>query len=264
MKTIRTDIVGGAVRRIVETKDGLAGVVIKDDTMSTPIRGDNPEAIWAALEQQLDRSGRNYIGMDGAIARFLRVFPQGYEDPAYLAKERDYKVVASEFLRRELPVEAALDADATACAAAARAFGKTNLLSPFEQSRVREVLKGPAGPAFVRAAARLAVGDLAALDGMAEALKPSGAATWPVMTYLPLLWSPETHVFLKPTVTLAFAERVGHRFPRDYAGENRAVVYRGLLDLRTETLGGLASLTPRDGIDLQGFIWVVGAYDDKS
>lgn len=263
MKTIRKDIVGGAILRLVETKEGLAGVVIKDDTMSTPIRGDDPEVIWAALEQQLDRSGRNYVGMDGAIARFLRVFPGGFRDAAYLAKERDYKVAASEFLRHELPVEAALDADASACAIVARAYGKTNLLSLFEQSRVREVLKGPDGPAFVRAAAALATGDHAALDTMAKALKPSGAATWPVLTYLPFLWAPNQQMFLKPTVTVEFAERIGHRFARDYGSEDRAIVYASLLDMTAKTTAALTGLEPADGIDVQSLVWVVGAYAER-
>ena len=260
MKKVREETLGGAILRLVETKDGLAGVVIKDDTLSTPIRGDDPEVIWAALEQQLDRSGRNYIGMDGAITRFLRVFPGGFRDAAYLTKERDYKVAASEFLRHELPVETALVADASACAIVARAYGKTNLLSLFEQSRVREVLKGPDGSAFLRAAAALATGDYAGLDTMAEALRPSGAVTWPILTYLPFLWAPDQHMFLKPTVTVEFAERVGHRFARDYAAEDRTIVYASLLDMTATTTAALTGLEPADGIDVQSFVWVVGAY----
>lgn len=262
MKNVREETLGGAILRIVETKDGLAGVVIKDGSMSVPILGDDPDVIWAALEQQLDQSSGNYVGMDGAIARFLQVFPGGFRDPDYLSKERTYKVVAAEFLQAELPLEAALNADTGACIIAAKAFGKTNLLSLFEQSRVREVLKGPAGPAFVRAAARLARGDLNALEKMADTLKANGAATWPIMTYLPYLWSPSEHLFLKPTVTVEFAERVGHRFARDYGSDDRAAVYQSLLSLRDETNAALADLQPADGIDVQSFIWVVGAYED--
>ena len=36
------------------------------------------------------------------------------------------------------------------------------------------------------------------------------------MTYLPFLWYPEEHIFLKPTTTKDFAQRVGHRFAYDY------------------------------------------------
>jgi len=39
-------------------------------------------------------------------------------------------------------------------------------------------------------------------------LKPKDAAKWTVVTYLPFLWRPDTHMLLKPMVTTDFAERV--------------------------------------------------------
>ena len=127
---------------------------------------------------------------------------------------------------------------------------------------MREVLKGPDGGTFVRAAARMAQGDTTALNAMAEVLKPRGAATWPVLTYLPFLWAVDQHMFLKPTVTVEFAERIGHRFLRDYGDDDRGAVYASLLDLKAATANALDQLAPADGIDLQSFVWVVGAYDE--
>jgi hypothetical protein len=51
---------------------------------------------------------------------------------------------------------------------------------------------------------------------MERALKPHDSAKWTVATYLPFLWQPEKHMFLKPEVTKDFAARVGHRFATDY------------------------------------------------
>ena len=51
---------------------------------------------------------------------------------------------------------------------------------------------------------------------MERALKHHESAKWTVVTYLPFLWRPETHMFLKPEVTKDFAARVGHRFASDY------------------------------------------------
>jgi hypothetical protein len=95
---------------------------------------------------------------------------------------------------------------------------------------------------------------------MERALKPHDAAKWTVVTYLPFLWRPEAHMFLKPEVTKDFAARVGHRFASDYEPRLRLDVYQSLLDLASETEQELADLDPRDRIDVQSFIWVVGDY----
>ena len=85
-----------------------------------------------------------------------------------------------------------------------------------------------------------------------------------MLTYLPSLWRPEEHIFLKPMATLDFAQRVGHRFQYDYRADATPDVYESLLDLFAQTRAALVSLPDAeqmDGIDVQSFIWVVGAYD---
>jgi len=140
-------------------------------------------------------------------------------------------------------------------------FRATNLLSPFEKTRLQEVLRGRSADPFIRAAARFTLNPTtAALLDMERALKPHDAAKWTVVTYLPFLWRPEAHMFLKPEVTKDFAARVGHRFASDYEPRLRLDVYQSLLDLASETEQELADLDPRDRIDVQSFIWVVGDY----
>ena len=118
---------------------------------------------------------------------------------------------------------------------------------------------------FIRAAARFTLGEgKPALLQMERALKPNDNAKWTIATYLPFLWRPEEHMFLKPEVTKDFAARVGHRFARDYVARLDFPVYESLLDLVSRTDGELAELKPRDHIDVQSFIWVVGAYKDDS
>jgi hypothetical protein len=95
---------------------------------------------------------------------------------------------------------------------------------------------------------------------MERALKPHDAAKWTVITYLPYLWRPELHMFLKPEATKDFAARVGHRFADDYEPRLHLTVYESLLDLVDKTAMQLADLMPRDRIDIQSFIWVVGDY----
>jgi hypothetical protein len=69
---------------------------------------------------------------------------------------------------------------------------------------------------------------------MERALKPHDSAKWTVATYLPFLWQPEKHMFLKPEVTKDFAARVGHRFATDYEARLDFSVYESLLDLASK------------------------------
>ena len=70
---------------------------------------------------------------------------------------------------------------------------------------------------------------------MERALKPHDAAKWTAATYLPFLWRPDQHMFLKPEVTKDLAARVGHRFASDYEAGLDIGVYESLLDLAART-----------------------------
>jgi hypothetical protein len=191
------------------------------------------------------------------------MFPGGFEDPEFDREERDYKVAASQALNDAVPLEKARAADAETCKALVKIFGRTNLLSSFEQIRIRDVLLGPHGTAFVQAAAQFTDGDLTGgLARMDVALKAHGPASWPLVTYLPFLWRPDAHMYLKPQVTRDFADRVGHPFAQTYAAGLKAVVYKSLLELVAQTRAEITTLRPRDNIDIQSFIWVVGAYQE--
>jgi len=80
----------------------------------------------------------------------------------------------------------------------------------------------------------------ASLRDMEAALKPHDNAKWTIVTYLPFLWLPEAHMFLKPEVTKDFAARVGHRFAADYEARLQLPVYQRLLELvvKTEAAAG--------------------------
>jgi hypothetical protein len=70
-------------------------------------------------------------------------------------------------------------------------------------------------------------------------------------------------MFLKPTVTADFADRVGHDFHHRYEAEPNEDTYLALLDLVTATRMAITSLEPRDNLDIQSFIWVVGEYREE-
>lgn len=264
MKTVREQIYAKATVRLLETKDGYAGVVVSQGVAATPIYGLDADDVWQQLLGQVREGKPSFFGYDGAIARFLRAFPEGFASEAYQRDERNYKLAAATLLNEVLPLERASTPSADDCVQAARAYAKTNMLSVYEHARVREVLKSPSGPTFVQGAAEVALGDFAGgFHLTAKAMAPFGPLSWPAATYLPFLWRPDAHMFLKPQVTCDFAERVGSPFAQHYAPRLEASVYESLLALVSEVREKVVALGPTDAIDIQSFIWVVGAYSDN-
>lgn len=263
MGTIREETRGKLTLRLVEMKGRYAGVVISSKGREALLEGDNPDELWRRLEQEAARSDKSYFGFAGARARFLNFFPDGFVGTRYVVEERDYKLAAKAKLDATLPLGQALDSKGIGDAAWV-AFRMTNLLSPYEMMRVKDLLHSTVADSFVRGAARFATGQGApALAQMAEAARAHNAAKWTTVTYLPFLWRPDAHMFLKPEVTKDFAARVGHPFIHAYQPQLDYGVYESLLDMMQTTRAEIADLGPRDYIDIQSFVWTVGAYTDK-
>lgn len=263
---------GKATLRIGQGMDGgwVGVVILGGKIVGEKLHDEDRGRLRARLMNLAGTVHPNYFGIEGAITRFLQFMPGGFSGQRYTAHdgERRYKVDAHKTLTTLLPLtaaEKATDADGKTLAAA---FKKdqlwTHMPSLQESTRLREVLAEHGG-AFLRAAAAFANGDFnTGIAGMRNAIAPHGTLTWPIATYLPFLWSPERHMFLKPTATRDFAERVGHRFAIEYDSEITADVYRSLLDLADDTAAGIAQLGPVDRIDVQSFIWVVGEYREEN
>lgn len=262
MKTLKETKLDKTLLRLVDTGKAFVGVAVVDGAVKLQVEGATADDTWRRLHDEVGKANPNYVGFDGARNRFLRFFPGGFHSSEYEERERGYKVAAKAKLDREAPVEKAAAGNGFG-EAVLSVFRATNLLSPFEKTRLQEVLRGPAADRFVQAAARFALGETTpALLDMERALKPHDNAKWTVVTYLPFLWRPEIHMFLKPEATKDFAVRVGHRFASDYEPRLAVPVYESLLDLAVRTADELSELKPRDRIDVQSFIWVVGDYRD--
>lgn len=262
MRTIRQGNAGKATLRLVQTDKDFAGIINQDGKTVFQTRGPNADAVWSLLQAQLAQSGPNWFGWEGARNRFLHWFADGFHSAAYLADEREYKLTAKKRLEATTPVEEAATGFGHGEAVLA-AYRRTNLLYPVEKTRLQALLRGPDADAFVRAAARFTLGEpKQALTTMERLLRPHGNAKWTVVTYLPFLWRPEEHIFLKPEVTKDFAMRVQHPLEHNYDAELRLDVYETLLDLAGCIQKHVSDLGPRDMIDIQSVIWVVGDYRD--
>jgi hypothetical protein len=263
VKTIREAKLDDLFLRLVEKDKRYIGVIIADRVVKTSLEGDKADDVWRRLHDEAGKANPRYFGFDGARARFLRFFPEGFGSADYFRRERDYKVEAKARLDANAPLEEA--ATGAGLAEAVLSAFQTNMLSPFENMRIRDVLRGATADDFIRAAARFALGEgKQALLAMEKALKPHNTAKWTVVTYLAFLWRPEAHMYLKPEVTQEFAARVGHRFANDYAPQLDMAVYDSLLDLSRTTAIEIADMKPRDRIDVQSFIWAVGRYKEPA
>lgn len=263
MRTIREGTAGKSKLRLVATGKNYVGIINENGKTVYRAEGNDPAMVWADLQSQLTRSGPNWFGWDGARERFLHWFSGGFQSPDYLSHEREYKLEAKRRLEATTPVEEAATGSGHGEAVLA-AYRRTNLLYPVEKTRLQALLRGSDADAFVRAAARFALGEgKSALASMERLLRPHENAKWTVVTYLPFLWRPEEHIFLKPEVTKDFATRVQHELEYRYDSALDMTVYESLLDLAGQIRTNFADLQPRDLIDVQSVIWVVGDYQDE-
>jgi hypothetical protein len=203
--------------------------------------------------------------------RFLRFFPDGFNDEQYLAWERDYKVDAHARWTAALPGRAfgqllAAGKYQEIAAEALRIEARTNLLFSFEKMALRDAVRTPAG------ARRFAEGLHVWLHGRGSIANRFGVwcetvaglprrqtrvLTWPVVTVFGFLAQPDRHIFLKPNVTRLAAARYGVDF--QYRSRPNWTTYSQLLDLAEMVRFDQRDLGPRDLIDIQSFLWVQGS-----
>jgi hypothetical protein len=197
--------------------------------------------------------------------KFLHYFPGGFRDPTYLEWERNYKAAAHRAWRER--VDPALASDpARAAVEAVKIESRTNLLFSFEKMALRDGVRTRAGArTFAGGLHAFLVGKgtleacfeawCAALEGLPR--PGTRVVTWPVVTVFGFLAQPRRHLFLKPRVTQRAAAAYGYPFA--YASRPAFAVYRSLLDFGKTVRTDLADLGPRDQIDIQSFLWVLGS-----
>lgn len=222
------------------------------------------------------------IGLADAIDAFVRNFPGGFEDPAYIGSpifraeepgERAFKWAAHESYEAALGnglLEQLLAAgDLAEISQRILAVVKpTKMLSPFEATALRDGLvdEGPARRFFDAIVEFVAAPPTEPrFERLASALenlpaKPGKArlATWPVLTILPFLARPDQFMFLKPEPTVAGAHRL--RFDLQYEASLRWITYYRLMTLSDFLLEQLRPRGARDYIDVQSFLWVIEKY----
>jgi hypothetical protein len=210
-------------------------------------------------------------GAERARKKFLKFFPGGFYDPTYIAWERGYKEEAHRKWNELLGSDefGALLKQKDYAGIASRAVGiesRTNLLFSFEKMALRDAVRDRNGSRlFAEGLYAFVYGDgepqekFEAWCEQVERLprRQTRVLTWPVVTVFPFIATPKSHFFLKPNVTRIAAELWGFDFR--YASRPNWETYSSLLGFAREVRRSVSDLRPRDMIDIQSFIWVLGS-----
>ncbi|HET6723059.1 MAG TPA: hypothetical protein VFH07_09930 [Chitinophagaceae bacterium] len=205
------------------------------------------------------------------ISKFLHYFKKGFQDEKYIGWERQYKLDAHIQFQQKLDAKTfkkllSVEAYEKIAHIAIQIESKTNLLFSFEKMAIRDAIKSKEG------AKQFACGLFQYLyttgslqqrfENFVEGIgqlprKQTRVLTWPLITVFSFLAQPENHIFLKPKVTQRAAEK--YKFDFDYISPPNWDTYESLLVFAEQIRSDTKLLRPRDFIDLQSFIWVIGS-----
>lgn len=203
--------------------------------------------------------------------KFLRFFPNGFEDEKYVAWERGYKWQAHEKWNAQLnraEYQSLLEKrDFNEIASrAVKIESPTNLIFSFEKLALRDAVRSAEGAQiFAESLYDFLYGagkPKQKFERWVEAVgrlpkKQSRVLTHPIVTVFGFIAQPKKHIFLKPKVTQAAARAYGFDF--QYRSKLSWETYASLLEFAETIKRDLADLKPRDMIDVQSFIWVLGS-----
>ncbi|MEY2453779.1 MAG: hypothetical protein QOD92_3353 [Acidimicrobiaceae bacterium] len=206
-----------------------------------------------------------------AKRRFRMFYPGGFHDEDYVVMERLYKWDAHRAWAKVLARE---DFDAMLrasryeeiAAAAVKIESRTNLLFSFEKMAIRDAVNSPSGAKEFAAGLYDWLyghgGEKSKFERWCQTVaelprRQTRVATWPVVTVFGFIARPKVHIFLKPNVTRLAADRYGFDF--QYQSRPQWGPYASLLDFAKTLRRDLADWRPRDMIDIQSFIWVLGS-----
>lgn len=202
--------------------------------------------------------------------KFLKFFPKGFYDEKYIAWERGYKWQAhlqfEETLNKKefekLLSENNYDEIAKR---AVNVETKTNLLFSFEKMALRDAVKANGAKLFAEGLYEFIYGEGSTqkrFEKFAELLsvlprKQTRVRTWPLQTVFGFIAKPKEFIFLKPRVTQVAAKK--YDFEILYESKPNWKTYQSFLKFVKQIKKDIADLKPRDLIDVQSFIWVVGS-----
>lgn len=203
--------------------------------------------------------------------KFLYYFKKGFADPKYYEWERGYKWNAhlaweSQLNEKEYSRLLQEGKYQEIAQIAVKIETKTNLLFSFEKMALRDAVKSKAGAkAFAEGLFQYIYEKREMrkrFENFAEVLsnlprKQTRVLTWPLQTVFGFIADPENQIFMKPKVTKLAAEKYG--YPLNYQSRPNWETYQDLKNFAKQVETDVKDLHPKDMIDLQSFIWVLGS-----
>ncbi len=205
------------------------------------------------------------------ISKFIYYFPGAYTGKKYNAWEREYKWNAhlqwNEKLSK-IEFQKLLDGSDYAQIAkrAVNIESKTNLLFSFEKMALRDAVKTEESAKLFAEGLYNYVYGSGSMQSRFESfrdilselpVKQTRVLTWPLQTVFGFIADPANHIFLKPTVTKNAAKK--YDFDFNYTSRPNWKTYKSLLDFAEQIRADTSKYKPKDMIDLQSFIWVMGS-----
>jgi hypothetical protein len=215
-----------------------------------------------------DVSGRKRVRWK---RKFLYYFPGGFASQKYIDWERGYKWNAHLAWKEKLNEKefARLLKQKEYLEIVKRAVGlesKTNLLFSFEKMALRDAVKtkedarsfseGLYDYVYSNRPIKERFEKFRDMLSMLP-VKQTRVVTWPLLTVFGFIAEPREHIFLKPVVTRAAASKYGFEFK--YSSKPNWETYQSLLEFAATIKNDTKELRPKDMIDIQSFIWVMGS-----
>jgi hypothetical protein len=297
---------GHSLGKVVHTDGAYAYIYFKGKSDPVPearvvgfrLPVDFLEIVTGASDPELDnlppyadkkfRRAVTSLTFEKAKSLFLKAYPLGFNDPAYLAPlggERAYKVAAHErFLAAgDLGNLAQTGTGEDIRAALSKVYmsddthavESLNLLHPrweapafFSSLDDTDVAR-----AYLHAALGfIACSDAASFEAYATSIEKLGGGSgsdrrtgrWPAFSWLPFIADPKIHMMVRPAIVTGFASILPFdiRFPSHLEYDAYARVLRMSKQLLSRVADSELNLSRRslDMIDLQSFMWVVQRY----
>ncbi len=227
--------------------------------------GDDKDQLIAEMEAETSPPPPPIKGYKGAIDRFLYLYPEGFENAAFLRGERGGKIEAGDKLKPLLDPKTT-DEEAVVLLRAARALLNRGGQSPLhmtESSDLDAVWSGTSMSTYIHALRAFGIGDRLEGFRISRWAMDGVRCSWPMVTLFPALLCPTSEAVLRPEAAKTYARAVRSAFAEIYEREPNLAVYEAFVALLDETAKEIATLNPRDYIDLVSFVWVATSYSAK-
>ena len=250
--------------RIFFTGDGWKTLSLKH---VEPVKISGKEARHPILDHlwAKEGGGSKYQRFETSKEIFLKDYPDGFYDPAYLKGERNHKVAAHELALsligpEQLKALLSQKDYEEISKRALKVVTATSLISPNEKLALKNGLKDPESrELFSENLYQLLYGKEDVKErfiAFARTLEAIKAAKWTTLSYFLFIVFPEKYIFIKPIVTEPAAEISA--FEINYRPDLNWRTYKSVLDFSEYFWSELKDLKPRDMIDIQSFMWRIG------